>query len=237
MKKTAQPGYYPGYFTLSQKDFWDEATRKVVLDRVEKIPPLRFFTEHEAQLMQAILDRVLPQDDRDSEHQIPILNYIDERLFSKRFDGFIYEGMPEEDAAHRLGLKAIEKMARDFHQKSFTELSTHEQESLLLKIRNDDPKASILKWEGVSPNHYWNLLLQDAIAAYYSHPFAWDEIGFGGPAYPRGYMRMTDGLPEPWEKDERRYEWTAPENTLSDAYTVEPDPISTDSHPGQGGTH
>ena len=26
--------------------------------------------------------------------------------------------------------------------------------------------------------------------AFYSHPWAWNEIGFGGPAYPQGYMRL-----------------------------------------------
>ena len=37
------------------------------------------------------------------------------------------------------------------------------------------------------------LLVQDCVTAYYSHPWAWDEIGFGGPAYPRAYMRLEAG--------------------------------------------
>jgi hypothetical protein len=28
------------------------------------------------------------------------------------------------------------------------------------------------------------------VQAFYSHPWAWNEIGFGGPAYPRGYSRF-----------------------------------------------
>jgi hypothetical protein len=28
------------------------------------------------------------------------------------------------------------------------------------------------------------------LSGFYSHPWAWNEIGFGGPAYPRGYMRL-----------------------------------------------
>ena len=40
----AQPGYYPGFQTLSQQTFWDEATRKVVKARVEQVPPIRFFS-------------------------------------------------------------------------------------------------------------------------------------------------------------------------------------------------
>ena len=57
---------------------------------------------------------------------------------------------------------------------------------------------------------YWALLVQDCLEAYYAHPWAWDEIGFGGPAYPRAYMRLEHGEPEPWEVEELRYEWLAP---------------------------
>ena len=35
--------------------------------------------------------------------------------------------------------------------------------------------------------------------AYYSHPHAWNEIGFGGPAYPRGYKNVGVDKREPWE--------------------------------------
>ena len=31
---------------------------------------------------------------------------------------------------------------------------------------------------------------------------AWDEIGFGGPAYPRGYLALNHGAPDPWEPRE-----------------------------------
>ena len=41
--------------------------------------------------------------------------------------------------------------------------------------------------------------------AFYSHPWAWNEIGFGGPAYPRGYMRLRPGerAGEPFERAAR----------------------------------
>src|SRR5947209_13845923 len=84
----AQPGYYPGFETLSQQAFWDEATRNVVLARVQHVPPIRFFSDEEAQLMQAICDRILPQDDGDEAHKIPIVPWSDERLYSGRIDGY-----------------------------------------------------------------------------------------------------------------------------------------------------
>ena len=38
-----------------------------------------------------------------------------------------------------------------------------------------------------------------ACTAFYSHPWAWNEIGFGGPAYPRGYQALGVGKLEHWE--------------------------------------
>jgi hypothetical protein len=42
-----------------------------------------------------------------------------------------------------------------------------------------------------------------ACSAFYAHPWAWNEIGFGGPAYPRGYKYLALGAREPWEVEER----------------------------------
>ncbi len=41
--------------------------------------------------------------------------------------------------------------------------------------------------------------MRSVLAAYYSHPWAWNEIGFGGPAYPRGYARLGADMGEAWE--------------------------------------
>ena len=40
--------------------------------------------------------------------------------------------------------------------------------------------------------------------AYYAHPTAWNEIGFGGPASPRGYVRMGFDRRDPWEAAEAK---------------------------------
>ena len=42
------------------------------------------------------------------------------------------------------------------------------------------------RWHGFDAKHVWSLWTRYACAAFYSHPWAWNEIGFGGPAYPRG---------------------------------------------------
>jgi Gluconate 2-dehydrogenase subunit 3 len=234
----AQPGYYPGYQTLSQQSFWDEATRKVVLARVEQVPPVRFFSPEEARLMQVVCDRLLPQDDRDDAHKIPIVNYIDERLYEKRGDGYRFEDMPPDDEAHRLGLQAIDEIAQHLYNAPFTQLDPTSQDAVLKTIHDAQPPAGQQIWQRMSVHRFWMLLMQDVVRAYYAHPYAWDEIGFGGPAYPRGYMRLEGGKPEPWEVEEQRYEWEAPANSLSgeDALAGGPGGHKQQTS-GQPGTH
>jgi len=236
MQPVAQPGYYPGFHTLSQQSFWDEATRKVVRDRVENVPPIRFFTPEEARLMQAICDRILPQDDRDEEHKISVLNYIDDRLYHQRIDGYRFESMPPDHEAHRLGLQAIDEIARCIYSRPFVELNMRAQDHVLQTIHDGEPPAAHEIWRKMSVEQFWLLLVQDVIDAYYAHPYAWDEVGFGGPAYPRGYMRLERGQPEPWEVNEQRYRWQAPPESLSDVY-IAPDIEKQKQPSGQEGTH
>jgi hypothetical protein len=233
-----QPGYYPGYHVLSQQDFWDEATRKVVLERVEKVPLILFFTPDEALFMEAVCRRLLPQDDRDEAHKIPILNYIDDRLYHKRLNGYRYEDMPPDDEAYRLGIQAIEAIAQHLYHAPFITLGPKEQDSVLLTIHQGQPPAGHKIWQKMSVHRFWLLLMSDVVQAYYAHPYAWDEIGFGGPAYPRGYMRLERGEPEPWEVKEQRYDWQAPVTALSDEYQFPGGPGGHKQQPpGQEGTH
>lgn len=240
LQPRAQPGYYPGFSTLAQQRFWDDATRAVVLARVREIPPVRFFTPDEAAVMRAVLARVLPQDDRDAAHQIPILPVIDERLHAGRIDGYRYEGMPPDGEAYRLGLQAIDAIAQHLHGKPFVDLGPREQDEVLKTLHDGRPPAAEEIWRRMSAKHYWSMLLQDAADAYYAHPYAWDEIGFGGPAYPRGYMRQENGQPEPWEVAEQRYTWAPPPAALSVADTSggwAPSHPGEEPGGGQEGTH
>lgn len=233
----AQPGYYPGYHTLSQQNFWDAATRNLVIGRVEQVPQICFFSPDEAQLMQAILDRVLPQDDRDEAHKIPLLPALDERLASGRINGYRYEHMPPDGEAYRLGLQGIEAIAQHLHYQPFTALEPLEQDQVLLTLHDGNPPAGAEIWERVSVNHFWAMLLQDTVSIYYAHPYAWDEIGYGGPAYPRGYIRLRNGQPEPWEVQEQRYDWAAPPTTHSGEASREGEHGLDEPQHGTAGTH
>jgi catechol 2,3-dioxygenase-like lactoylglutathione lyase family enzyme len=236
LQSKAQPGYYPGYSTLDQQGFWDAATRAVVLKRVQEVPPIRFFTAEEAHLLKAVCDHILPQDDRDFAHRIPIVPFIDKRLHDNRTDGFRFEDMPPDREAHRLGIKAINQMARELFSRDFLELSWLGQEELLLLIHDANSKAAQNVWKRLPVDRYWAMLVQDCVEVYYAHPWTWDEIGYGGPAYPRAYMRLERGEPEPWEVEERRYDWEAPSSALSDPLGIDVAENSSNAQIKQGGT-
>lgn len=231
-----QPGYYARYKTMAQKKSWDEATRKVVTERVGKVPYVRFFSSDEALILAAMIDRVMPQDDRAPDRIIPILPVIDERLFKNVLNGFRYEDMPPDREAYRLGIHAIDEMARARFHQSLANLTVHRQELIIKSLHDGEPDPPHPVWQRMPVHRFWALLTEDCVTAYYSHPWAWDEIGFGGPAYPRGYMRLENGLPEPWEEDEARYEWNAPVDSLSelDEEGAPPEHSSLHDH---GGSH
>lgn len=237
LPKTDQPGYYPGFSTLSQKRYWDAATRKVIEERVSRTKPIRFFTPDEARTMEAVVDRILPQEDRTDERRIHILPGIDERLYENRLEGYRFDDMPPDQEAYRIAARAFEEMARTLHGRSFHELGVREQEEILKSIHDTKPLAAHELWKQMNVERFWTLLVTDVVSVYYAHPWAWDEIGYGGPAYPRGYMRLEEGEAEPWEVDERRYEWDAPADSISDVEEQPGGAGEHKGHPGQAGTH
>jgi Gluconate 2-dehydrogenase subunit 3 len=232
-----QPGYYPGFSTLSQQEYWDEATRTCVLNRVENVPPIRFFSFDELVIATAVFQRLIPQDDRDETQMIPVVNYVDERLWLGTTDGYRYEDMPPDREAYHLGLRAIDAGAKQMYAKPFAELQGIEKDEVLWAIHRDEPKGAENIWQHLPADRFWMMLVADAVEGYYAHPYAWDEIGFGGPAYPRGYFRLEYGMPEPWEVEEQRYEWRAPSDSTSDHYQQLGGRHPRSAPGGQEGTH
>src|SRR5579859_5424019 len=55
-------GRYPDWNVLDEADHWDEVTRRVVMERVENVPDIRFFTREEAAALGALCDVLLAQD-------------------------------------------------------------------------------------------------------------------------------------------------------------------------------
>ena len=45
-------------------------------------------------------------------------------------------------------------------------------------------------WDSLDAAKAFKVIMRGVASEFYSHPWAWNEIGFGGPAYPRGFARF-----------------------------------------------
>jgi hypothetical protein len=205
MKETFQTRY-PGYNVLDKwsSPDWDDQTREVVRKRLEEIPPIRFFTHEEARTLAAVADRIVPQLDRGQADKIPIVPWIDEKLYEDKRDGYRYEGMPPQRDAWRFGLAGINQAAQAlFDGKSFRNLDPLSQDVVLQHIARGD--ASGEAWEKMPAARFFkDVLCSTVVKIYYAHPLAWNEIGYNGPSSPRGHVRKWEGGVDPWEAPEAK---------------------------------
>ena len=141
LEPKSQPGYYPGFRTMSQMAFWDEATRRVIVARVERHPSNPFFHTRGSAADGGGLRSHPPARRSRRAHKIPIVNAIDERLYENRLDGYRYEDMPPDQEAHRLGLQGIAEVAQHMFGKPFLDLSALDQESVLETLHDGNPPA------------------------------------------------------------------------------------------------
>ncbi len=194
---------YPGADILGQRGHWDDATRRVVLDRVHNTPQFRFFDEHQQTTLEALCARVMPQTHRPADRCVPIAPWIDARCAGHHTDGFRLDDMPINEQAWTWGLQGLDQTAAALSggQACFCMLEEARQREVLERIRAGDPPGEV--WRRMPAKRWWVFVaLRQTTAVYYAHPYAWDEIGFGGPAYPRGYFALNFGYPEPWEPRE-----------------------------------
>jgi hypothetical protein len=192
---------YPGWNVLSQRGHWDETTRKVIMDRVHNVPSFRYFTTSQIVTLGALCARVIPQAHHPPECRVPIAHWIDQSCALGANNGYRYEDMPPQPLAWTWGLEGLDQTAEALFATSFAELDGGRQDQVMERIRTGDPPGEV--WSRIPARRWWiAVALRDISGAYYAHPYAWDEIGFGGPAYPRGYVALNHGAPEPWEPRE-----------------------------------
>jgi len=187
-------GRFPGFDVLDEVDAWDAVTAGVVLRRLALPGSLAFFTPQEVGIAGPLLDLLLAQD---ADPRVPVLALIDERLAVGETDGWHYDDLPEDAQAWRETLAALDADARERHLRGFAELISAEQAGLLQAVQ--DLARDGKRWRGWQAARVWSLWTRYACTAFYSHPWAWNEIGFPGPAYPRGYLNPGVDSRERWE--------------------------------------
>ncbi len=179
-------GRFPDYDVLDSVEDWDEATRAVVTARVELDPSLRFFSAQQEPTLRAFCDTLLAQD---AEPRVPVVELIDRKLAAGHLDGYQYDDLPDDRDTWRLVLAALDRTAERLHgQGSLAGCAEADRDGIVKTLSKGELEGP--EWEGLNVSHAWSVCSRMALEAFYSHPWAWNEIGYGGPAYPQGYMRL-----------------------------------------------
>jgi gluconate 2-dehydrogenase subunit 3-like protein len=183
---------YPGFDPISQASKWDPVTAELVLGRLAPPPAFTFFTAGEQPDVTVLADLLTGQR---AEQLVPVAQLIDQRLAAGETDGWRYEDMPEDGQAWRDSLAGLAADAQDRFGAAFAGCAPKEQEALLQAVQ----ELGSQRWHGLVAAHVWSLWTRYACTAFYAHPAAWAEIGFPGPAYPRGYKNIGLDAREPFE--------------------------------------
>jgi hypothetical protein len=184
-------GRFPDFDVLEQIGHWDNVTAGVVLARLDPPVDFSFFSPLEQATAGALFDQLLGQT---AEPKIPVLGLIDRRLALDETDGWRYDDMPDDGEAWHVTLAALDDDSQQNHGAAFHEVDETSQCALVQAVQDCQGD-----WHDMAAPHVWSLWTRYACAAFYSHPWAWNEIGFGGPAYPRGYKALGENRLEPWE--------------------------------------
>ena len=187
-------GRFPGFDVLEEVHRWDTVTAGVVLARLAPRVEPSFFSDAETSCATALTDLLLAQD---AEPRVPVVALIDARLAAGETDGWHYDDMPQDPEAWRRSLAALDQDAEDLAGCSFALLDRGDQAALVQRVQQLGSDGQ--RWRDLGADHVWSLWTRYACAAFYSHPWAWNEIGFPGPAYPRGYKNLGVDAREPFE--------------------------------------
>lgn len=194
---------YPGYDILKKRGTpsWNAADRRVMDQRLSAHPGPRAFDATQWETLKAVCARILPQPS--GRPAVPIAAFVDEKVFDNRGDGWRHAGLPPLGQAWRRGLDALEAEAQALHGTAFHALEPAAQDELLMAAQTGE--LAHAAWGGMSCALFFrDRVLADVTHAYYAHPTALSEIGFGGPASVRGYVRMEYDRRDPWEASEAR---------------------------------
>ena len=166
---------------------FDDVTRAVIARRLEhaaRAPLLH--AQREFRVLEAACARLLATAPRPSRRSPTA---IDADLFDGRGEGFRRPDMPPAARSPGARPRGLDAEARHRHAASASPRSTAPRRTRCCAPCRRRRRRGAASRPRPAP------LLHPRAAeggggAYYSHPEAWSEIGFGGPASPRGYVRM-----------------------------------------------
>lgn len=191
---------YPAYDVMAKRGTlsWNAPTRAAVDRRLATPRAARFLDPAAFRCLEACCARIAPGPA--GQPPLPLAGLVDGKLLADRRDGYRDHRLPPLREAWRRGLAALDDEARAGLGQDFAALATGEQDGLLGRMQRGELCRPA--WKGMPPGLFFSArLAHDILAACYALPAMWSRIGFGGPAGPRGYVRLQADRRDPWEAE------------------------------------
>lgn len=188
--------YNRDFDVLHEKEEWDKETRELVLSRVSALPTPLTLRQHEVDTLIALCG-VLLGDDRTPILQF-VIDHFDTQMRINIGESQRKLGMPPFPVLVHKGIDGLNGYAISKHRQEFAQLGPQVRWDLVNSLIQN-PVPFELGDKQVQSKDFLSRIHTEAVSAYFSHPAVWSEIGYAGPAYPRGYVRVERGLRDPWE--------------------------------------
>ena len=193
---------FPTYDVLAKRHTpsWNERTREVIDRRLALSVAADVLSDTQLATLRAIAARVCPEPaGRPATTTVAMIVH---KIAQDQGDGYRPTSLPRNAECWRRGLDAIDDEARQRHHCGFAQLEPHDADEVLRAIENGDGRSDL--WRNLPAELFWKWrLLPDLVSSHWAQPSLWSAMGFGGPASPRGYVRMTENRRDPWEAIEQ----------------------------------
>ncbi|TDG03396.1 gluconate 2-dehydrogenase subunit 3 family protein [Paraburkholderia guartelaensis] len=194
---------YPGYDVLAKRGTpsWDAPTRAVIDARLSTPDKARYLAPSHWQTLIALCATIVPQPGRGEyadNPPVPLAALVEGKLLEDRRDGFRDARLPPLRVAWETGLAALDEESERAYGASFSQLDGEQRRTLVSRMQRGELRSRA--WHDMPCDLFFTKrVLHDVTAAYWSHPAAWSAMGFGGPANPRGYVRLYTNRRDAWE--------------------------------------
>ncbi|MFC0523372.1 gluconate 2-dehydrogenase subunit 3 family protein [Pontibacillus salicampi] len=186
--------YYPTYDVLSNKQSWDQVTRNIIEQRMHGAEGT-FFTPDQKRTLVAIAKALFPS--HVGEQSVSVSIVLDRRMLEGKLSIYPKQSSISKEVIIDQGLILADKDCLYRYHQPFFMLEEQSKHELLEEWRQNDGNPEV--WMPVKSDLFFSTLASELVKIVYSDPGVWSTIGFGGPAYPRGYYAYGPKQFDSWE--------------------------------------
>lgn len=186
--------YYPTYDVFSEKNEWDENTKEVIQNRVHATEG-NVLTPEMKRTLQAFSKSLFPS--HVGEQTLSVSLILDHRLTEKKLKSYPKNSHLSKEEIILHGLVYAEEECIVYDQNPFYQMNDKERMKKILSWKHQLGEEAI--WKQMSCDLFYSTLTSEILKIIYSDPSIWSNIGYGGPAYPRGYYAFGPRQFDSWE--------------------------------------